>query len=400
MMSGRLGEMDEANWKVSHPEAPPQFSLEEPPARSGVLHLVIAWAIAVIVIWIFATTYGQLGRPNRDVELPQSPVDVLCSWDGTHYRHLAEHGYSTKGEEKRRLNFFPLFPAISYLIGGTKHAALAGIVANQLLLLGSMLLLTGLVRNGETAPLREQPGFWLLISPFAFFLSTMYSESLFLFLSLVTMLSAHRRCYGIAFTAGVLGGLTRPMAICLPLLLLPEVVTAVRRRENLQLLAVAAAPLIGIAMYDGAIIFATGDPLGYLHIYSAWKNEWAIPFTPMWDALRWYKLHFLATGRFEPGLEIPAAVASTAVIILLLALYGWRKSMVSYLPYVVGSLLFMQAKAPFGGTGRYELVLFPVFLMAARSFLARPWLFPIAAAVSIAEQIFLLVRFARWHWVA
>jgi hypothetical protein len=386
--------MDEFDSKGPHGEA--RFST----AASPILRLVIAWAIAVTVIWIFATTYGQLGRPRRAVELPQSPVDVLCNWDGTHYRHLAEHGYSTEGSEIRRLNFFPLFPAISYLVGGSKHAALTGILMNQLLLLGSMLLFTGLIHDGATAPLRKQPGFWLLISPFAFFLSTMYAESLFLFLSLVMMLSAHRRYYGIAFTAGVLAGLTRPMAICLPLLLVPEVVSAVRRRENLQLLAVAAAPLIGIATYDGAVIFATGDPLGYLHMFSAWNNKWSVPFVPMWDAVRWYTLKRLAIGRFESGVEIPAAVASTAIIILLVTLYGWRKSMVSYLPYVVGSLLFIHAKAPFGGTARYELVLFPVFLMAARSFLARPWLFPIAAAVSIAGQFYLFVRFAQWHWVA
>ena len=119
----------------------------------------------------------------------------------------------------------------------------------------------------------------------------------------------------------------------------------------------------------------------------------------MLQTVRWYRLHFLATGRFEP-LDIPAAVASTALIILLLMLYGRRKSMMLYLPYVVGSLLVMHAKMPFGGTGRYELVLFPVFLMAARSFLARRWFMPIAAAASIAEQFYLFLRFAQWKWVA
>jgi len=71
-----------------------------------------------------------------------------------------------------------------------------------------------------------------------------------------------------------------------------------------------------------------------------------------------------------------------------------------YLPYVVGSLLFIHAQFPFRGTPRYELVLFPIFLLVARSFLAKRWLFPVAAAVSIAEQIFLLIRFAEWRWVA
>jgi len=387
-MSGRLGEMDEANWKVFHP------------ARSGVLHLVIAWAIAVTVIWTFAAAYGQLGRPERAVDLPQSPVDVLSSWDGTHYRHLAEHGYSTEGPEIQRLNFFPLFPCMSYLVGDSEHAPLAGILVNQLLLLASIVLLTGLIPNGGTAPLREQPGFWLLISPFAFFFSTMYTESLFLFLSLVMVLASRRHYHGIAFTAGVLAGLARPTAILLPLLLISEVIDALRRRENLQVVLVAAAPLIGVAMYVAAVGFAVGDPLGYLHIHSGWDNQWWIPFTPLWDAVRWYTLERLAIGRVEPGLEIPPAVASTAIIILLVTLYGWRKSMRLYLPYVVGSLLFIHAQWPLRGTGRYELVLFPVFLLAARSFLAKRWLAPIAAAVSIAGQFYLLARFAQWKWVA
>jgi len=400
MTSGRLGEMEEANWKVSRPELPPQFSVETTRARSGVLHLVIAWAIAVTVIWIFAAIYGQAGRPERAVELPQSPVDVLSSWDGMHYRHLAEHGYSTEGEEIRRLNLFPLFPAISYLVGGSKQAAVAGILLNQLFLLGSMLLLTGLMRNGGTARLREQPGFWLLISPFAFFFSTMYTESLFLFLSLVMVLSARRRCYGIAFIAGVLAGLTRPMAICLPLLLIPMVVAAVLHREkSLRLLTVTAAPLVGVSVYVGAVGFATGDLSGYLHIHSGWNNQWSIPFAAMWDAVRWYTLERLAVGSFEP-LDIPAAAASTALIIALLVSYGWRKPMVAYVPYLLGSLLLIHAQLPFRGTGRYELVLFPVFLLAAGSFLTKRWLFPIAVVVSIAEQIFLLIRFAQWRWVA
>ncbi len=398
MISGRFGEMEEAKRKVSRPELPPQFSVETTHARSGVLHLVIAWAIAVTIIWIIATTYGQIGRPDRAVKLPQSPVDVLSSWDGMHYRHLIEHGYSTKEEERQLLNLFPLFPAISYLIGGSKHAALAGILLNQLLLLGSMLLLTGLIRNGGTAPLREQPGFWLLVSPFAFFLSTMYTESLFLFLSLVMVLSVRRHCYGIAFTAGALAGLTRPMAILLPLLLISQATDALRRRENLQIMSVVAAPLIGVAVYVAAVGFAIGDPLGYLQIHSGTGNEWSIPFTAMWDAWFWYRINSLDIGTFEPW-EIPIATASTALIILLLTLYGWRKPMAWYLPYVVGSLLFIHAQFPFRGTPRYELVLFPVFLLAARSFLAKRWLAPIAAALSIALQFCLLLRFAQWRWV-
>src|SRR5262249_39317994 len=139
----------------------------------GGLALIRAWAVAVAAIWIVATIYGQLGKPDRAASLPQSPVAVLSSWDGAHYRHIAEHGYSTEPMERRRLGFFPLFPFLCNVLGGGKHAGLAGIVLNQLLLLGVMLLLTGLSPEGGDVPLRKQPGFWLLVSPFAFFFSVL-----------------------------------------------------------------------------------------------------------------------------------------------------------------------------------------------------------------------------------
>ena len=47
--------------------------------------------------------------------------------------------------------------------------------------------------------------------------------------------------------------------------------------------------------------------------------------------------------------------------------------------------------------GWYERAKEKIF---ARSFLARRWFMPIAAAASIAEQFYLFLRFAQWKWVA
>jgi hypothetical protein len=44
---------------------------------SGPCRLVLAWIIAVVVIWSVAAIYGQVGKPDQNAELPQSSVDVL-----------------------------------------------------------------------------------------------------------------------------------------------------------------------------------------------------------------------------------------------------------------------------------------------------------------------------------
>jgi hypothetical protein len=41
---------------------------------SGPCRLVLAWIIAVVVIWSVAAIYGQVGKPDQNVELPQSSV--------------------------------------------------------------------------------------------------------------------------------------------------------------------------------------------------------------------------------------------------------------------------------------------------------------------------------------
>ena len=96
------------------------------------------------------------------LSFPRSPVDVLSTWDGTHYSTIARNGYLTEGAEVRRFEFFPLLPAISRLLGGAEHAALAGIVLNQLCLLVNILLIGRLVRDGgpPSSPVSQGSGYW------------------------------------------------------------------------------------------------------------------------------------------------------------------------------------------------------------------------------------------------
>src|SRR5262245_21458408 len=123
--------------------------------------LAATWAIVIIAIWAFAWAIGMFSTPERaGLSLPRSPVEVLSTWDGMHYRAIARNGYLTEGAEVRRFGFFPLLPAISRLLGGAEHAVLVGILLNQLCLLVSILLIGTLVENGRPAQLSSEPGFW------------------------------------------------------------------------------------------------------------------------------------------------------------------------------------------------------------------------------------------------
>src|SRR5262249_42900950 len=152
------------------------------------------------------------------VNWPCTPVEALMSWDGKHYYAIARNGYSAQGPQSSNVAFFPLLPLVARFIGGQRATVLAGILLNQICLLGSVLLLARIAREGEEGALYEEPGFWLLVHPLAFFLSAFYAESLFLFLTIFMVATYRKKLVGITCLVGFLAGLTRPTAVCLPAL--------------------------------------------------------------------------------------------------------------------------------------------------------------------------------------
>ncbi len=109
----------------------------------------------------------------------------------------------------RRFNFFPLYPALSRLLGGKGHANLAGIFLSQVLTLGSLILMSLLAHGARRGRLVEEPGVWLLLNPFSFFLLTFYAESLFLFLTLLHVAAYRWHRSSASAAAGLLAGLKR-----------------------------------------------------------------------------------------------------------------------------------------------------------------------------------------------
>ena len=73
---------------------------------------------------------------------------------------------------------------------------------------------------------------------------------------------------------------------------------------------------------------------------------------------------------------------------MALIAWGWRKIDLAFLTYLVAAMVFIHSKEPHMSTARYELVLFPVFLLIGRLMTGRPKLAWTLASLCIAAQIF------------
>ena len=81
-------------------------------------------------------------------------------------------------------------------------------------------------------------------------------------------------------------------------------------------------------------------------------------------------------------------------------LWGWRRIDWPMFAYLAVSMAFIHSRFPYHSTARYELVLFPVYLIVVRTRLAETPYAPLLAAGLVVWQIWLLIKFLTWHWVA
>ena len=155
----------------------------------------------------------------------------------------------------------------------------------------------------------------------------------------------------------MLAGLTRPTAVCLPALFLPDLISRRSRPEALlSTLACAASPLAGVALYVSYVGWRNDDPLAYPHLVNIWwAQSWTLPFRPLLSDLQQFPID-LIRGRLPPA-DIWVRLASS-LCILTLIVWGWRKIGLAFSTYLVIAFLFIHSQEPHHSTVRYELVLF------------------------------------------
>lgn len=351
------------------------------------------WIAYVLAVWLIAHYAAGALMSHRVPPPPAVAVAPLSAWDGTNYADVARHGYSTAPDAAGRFAFFPLLPALARLFGGVARAPLAGILLSQILLLGSMLLLRAWRTDGGAAGLRGEPGLWLIVAPLAFFHAVFYTESLFLFLVLAGLLLGRRGHSAPAVAALFLAGLTRPTAICIPALFIPDIMKAETRRAGLMF---AVAPLAGMAAYLAYVGVQLGSPFAYSRLQAElWGHAWTLPFHPAVLELKRIA-GLLISGTLPPRDLLIRPVVLAGVIAVLGT--GWRRLDPGLRAYAVVSLLFIHAQVPSLSSARYDLAIFPIYIALAGSPFARSRGGVLLAVACVIVQLVFLLDFMVWRW--
>jgi 4-amino-4-deoxy-L-arabinose transferase-like glycosyltransferase len=297
------------------------------------------------------------------------------------------------------------------------HYVLAGILISLAAGLGSCLLLYRLAEERLGAEGARRAVLYLALFPFALFLQAVYSESLYLLLTLAAFALAERRQYLAAGAVTGLALLTRPTGVAL----LPALaLLAWHERDRLRALAALAVAPVLFAAYPLYLWQAEGDPWAFLHAQRIWSRHLspAGPLGGIWDGLRagWAGVEQLASGShthvyWTPVQNTDPIRAATInlenlaflVLFLVLATIAWRRFGAPYGLFAFVSLAIPLSvpseRWPLLSMPRFGLTIFPLFLALA-TLGGRPRAHTAILAVSSLLLGVAVVQWALWQWVA
>jgi hypothetical protein len=376
------------------------------------------WAGALFSLFVFVPNRhpraGVWDIPALTHDLG-AVTDVWARWDSVWFLGIAEHGYARAGSPA----FYPLYPGAVGLLGRVLlgHYVLAGILVSLAAAFAAFMLLYRVGEERLGADGARRAVLYLALFPFALFLQSVYSESLYLLLTLAAFVFAERGRFLAAGAVTGLALLTRPTALAL----LPALaLLAWAERDRLRAFAgLAVAPLV-FAAYPLYLWRANGDPWQFLEAQRRWSRHLspAGPLGGIWDGLRagWAGVEQLASGshthRYWTPVQNtdPIRVATLnletlafLVLFVVLTVIAWRRFGAPYGLFAALSLAIPLSvpseRWPLLSLPRFGLTIFPLFLALA-TIGGRPRAHTAIVAVSSLLLGISVAQWALWQWVA
>ncbi|MBI2028598.1 MAG: hypothetical protein HYT07_03225 [Candidatus Levybacteria bacterium] len=344
-----------------------------------IIFLFLAWRLFLLFPLILASnlltnrqgyeytllTYF-LGPENK--LLSHFLLNPFGNFDAVYYLIIAARGYTVEG------GFFPLFPLSIFFTSAifgkvleldiTQYFASLGLVAIYFFI--SLILMYKLIRMDYKESIVLWSIIFMLVFPTSFFFAAIYSESLFLLLSLGAFYFARKKNW---FLAGLFGGLltaTRIVGIAILPALIYEFIKYEKQKSKIKTLSLFLIPM-GLISYMIFNFFKWGNMFYFISAQGNFQNNRsvdAIIFFPQ-TIFRYLKIfQTISLTQYEwwvAFIEFSAFIFGSFMIYI-----AWKKKVrLSYLIFTITAFLIPISTGTFSGLPRYILPLFPIFIALA-----------------------------------
>lgn len=333
-------------------------------------------------------------------------------WDSIQYLDIAHHGYASRGDTV----FFPFYPLTIRLVGSVIGSYTVAGILISLTAFAAALVALHLLTEIELGPGAADATVYILaFAPLSFFFTAVYTESLFLAISVCAVLAARNDRWGVAAVLGGLAAITRVPGI---LLTLPLAWIFVQRHgvrdRRIAWLLLGPLSLLSFLAYLhhrgyswlAPITNQTGPQYGH---------QLAGPLSTVAQAVSAGVSGFAAILRGTPVIkpELPLGLLSfsaesvellLALVLALVALgIAFRRLPMAYAVYALAVVVVCvwspTVNQPLQSFDRYTLTIFPLWMAAGSVLSRRRLLVPLVFLESALLAFYSFVA-AAWFFIS
>lgn len=233
--------------------------------KNHIFFPIAMWFLSRVIIW----TTMLLITPNLSGSSGWH-WGIFDAWDGIHYRAIATTGYEFINDGKQHnLAFFPLFPfIIRVLMQWGFSFEVAGLLINNLAFLAALYSLYLWLKEFYGTKIAQWGTAVLCWYPASMFTGVIYTEGLYLFLSIATLRAFDQKQYKYMAVWGAMATATRPTGLALiPALLLAS---WQEKRGAIAYLA-SLSTAAGVLLFSLYCAIRFHDPLAFIAAQRGWR---------------------------------------------------------------------------------------------------------------------------------
>ncbi|TMK38669.1 MAG: hypothetical protein E6G56_13960 [Actinobacteria bacterium] len=400
---------------------------------------LLVWGVGVVALLVWGNTnHGRTFDPPGLTHGLGRVADVLVGpaarWDAAWYLSIADIGYTPHALfADGRSAFFPLYPLLSSVLGSVTGIIAAGVLVSMGAFAVALYLthrLAALELGGQAPRLAVMA---TALFPMSFFFSAIYSESLYLALSLGAFWLARRGRWAPAAAAVALASATRSSGILLGVGLAVLYLYGPRAdrppdhphgrrltpryRLRADALWLGLVP-VGLVAFMAYLALIGGDAFAPFHAQTVWYRHFAGPFLGVWDGAvaAFDGARQLWAGTQSPvyftdagGDPLVVAQHNVMLFCFLIAAVPAVLGVLRRLPAAYGVYLLAALALPLSypvgpqplmSLPRFLAALFPLHLWSGDWLARHPRARWPAALLSGGLLVFFTGAFSTWHWVA
>lgn len=372
-----------------------------------ILITVVLWRVVIHSVSFVSDSFLEYkpSFPYSAEKLAISGLDKsiysFANFDGVHYITIVTNGYVGTGLIQA---FFPLYPVLLFVLYSLGFSVISsGLFVSFSFLVAFLFAFVKLQTIDDKVTNNWKLVAVVLLFPTAFFFTSLYAESLFLFLVISSFIFARKRLWLLAVFFAALASATKVVGIALVPALMLEVLIQTKGQhysKRLPLLVLMCLGGMGLLVYMAYLQITFNDALYFFHVQSefgAGRQESIILLPQV--LYRYIKI--LITYRpfdwkYFSFVQDFALFTLTATVLFVQR----KKIRSSYLLFSILALLIPTLTGSLSSIPRYVLACFPLFMVVSHSLSSKPKQLAVWLVISGILLIINTILFVQGYWVA